>query len=329
MLTSLSDWNKLVDSHSDAHVMQHGAWGEFKTKFGWSAYRICNRGSGAQILIRDLPFGFRFAYIPKGPIGHDWKNLFPELREFCKRQKAFALKIEPNGWESELEKIEEIPDDFYASSSIQPRRTIIVDLKLSEDEILNRMKQKTRYNIRLAAKKEVVVKISSDVKMFYELMLRTGERDQFGIHSLDYYQSAYDIFAKYGSCKLFMASYKRIPLAGLMLFIQGSKAWYFYGASTDEGREKMPTYLLQWEAMRWAKKMGCQEYDLWGIPDEDEPTLEREFTNRSNGLWGVYRFKRGFGGKLCRSMGAWDYIYSPLRYKIFLLMLKLRKVQLG
>lgn len=329
MLTSLSEWNKLVEANSNAHVMQHGAWGEFKSQFGWSAYRITNRDSGAQILIRDLPLGFRLAYIPKGPVGGNWKNLLPELHEFCKKKKVFVLRIEPNGWDSGSKQIVEMPEGFFQSTPIQPRRTIVVDLGCSEDEILMRMKQKTRYNIRLAIKKEVIVTRSKDVNKFYELMLKTGERDQFGIHSLNYYQNAYDIFSNYRSCELFLALHKGIPLAGLMVFVHGSRAWYFYGASNDQARDRMPTYLLQWEAMRWAKKTGCLEYDLWGVPDEDEPTLEKEFANRSDELWGVYRFKRGFGGQLRRSLGSWDYIYSPLRYQLFLLILKLRKIQLA
>lgn len=79
----------------------------------------------------------------------------------------------------------------------------------------------------------------------------------------------------------------------------------------------MPTYLLQWEAMRWAKEQGCREYDLWGVPDTDEETLETGFSDRSDGLWGVYRFKRGFGGTLMRSAGAWDHPYIPLIYPFY------------
>jgi peptidoglycan pentaglycine glycine transferase (the first glycine) len=329
MLTTLQNWNKFIEAKSDAHVMQHGAWGEFKSQFGWSAFRITDQDCGAQLLIRDLPLGFKFAYIPKGPVGENWEKLLPEIHEFCKKKKVFALRMEPNSWVSESKQRTELPNGFLQSNPIQPSRTIIVDLGCNEDEILMRMKQKTRYNIRLATKKEVVVNRSNDIKKFYEIMMRTGERDQFGIHSLTYYQNAYDIFSKYQACELFLASHQGKPLAGLMLFIQGSWAWYFYGASNEQARDRMPTYLLQWEAMRWAKKMGCQKYDLWGVPDEDEPTLEKEFSNRSDGLWGVYRFKRGFGGELRRSVGAMDYIYSPLRYQLFQFILKLRRIQLG
>ena len=102
-----------------------------------------------------------------------------------------------------------------------------------------------------------------------------------------------------------------------MVFYQGWRAWYFYGASSDEERNRMPAYLLQWEAMRWARLHGCREYDLWGVPDEDESVLEANFTGRSDGLWGVYRFKRGFGGKLARSVGAWRRVYNPALYRLY------------
>jgi lipid II:glycine glycyltransferase (peptidoglycan interpeptide bridge formation enzyme) len=103
-----------------------------------------------------------------------------------------------------------------------------------------------------------------------------------------------------------------------MVARSGDQAYYLYGASTDEERNRMPTYLLQWEAMKWAMARGCKEYDLWGVPDEDEPTLEASFEERHDGLWGVYRFKRGFGGELRRAAQALDRIYNPLLYKLYL-----------
>jgi lipid II:glycine glycyltransferase (peptidoglycan interpeptide bridge formation enzyme) len=179
------------------------------------------------------------------------------------------------------------------------------------------MKQKTRYNIRLAEKKEVVIRESDDIDAFYALMQTTGERDQFGVHSREYYQRAYDLFAPAGNCTLLLAEYHHQPLAGLMVFAHGRRAWYFYGASSNQERHRMPAYLLQFQAMRWAAARGCEIYDLWGIPDFDEEVLEREFSNREDGLWGVYRFKRGFGGEIRRSIGAWDKVYQPLLYRLY------------
>jgi lipid II:glycine glycyltransferase (peptidoglycan interpeptide bridge formation enzyme) len=145
----------------------------------------------------------------------------------------------------------------------------------------------------------------------------TGGRDAFGVHSYAYYQRAYDLFHPRGKCELFVAEFEGKPLAAMMVFAHGKRAWYFYGASANEHRERMPTYLVQWEAMRWARAQGCLDYDLWGVPDADEKTLEDNFTSRNDGLWGVYRFKRGFGGRLCRSLDPWDRVYKPGLYTLY------------
>ena len=180
------------------------------------------------------------------------------------------------------------------------------------------MKQKTRYNIRLAGRKGVVVRqgTEADLPMFYRLSQVTSTRDGFGIHSLAYYQAAFRLFSP-EQCVLLIAEYENDPLAALMAFSFGQRAYYFYGASVNSHRNLMPTYLIQWAAIRWAKQQGCTWYDLWGIPDEDPATLDAEFSTRNDGLWGVYRFKRGFGGQVVRSVGANDYIYNPVLYKLY------------
>ncbi len=116
---------------------------------------------------------------------------------------------------------------------------------------------------------------------------------------------AYDLLHPKEMGELLVAEYEGKPLAALFVARNGNRAYYLYGASTDEERNRMPTYLLQWEAMKWAKARGCEEYDLWGVPDEDEATLEANFETRHDGLWGVYRFKRGFGGQLNALYRPW------------------------
>jgi lipid II:glycine glycyltransferase (peptidoglycan interpeptide bridge formation enzyme) len=180
------------------------------------------------------------------------------------------------------------------------------------------------WNSDLADRKGVTVQPWNDILAFTAMTLETAERDQFGAHSHAYFQRAYDLFQPSAECELFVAEIEGEPVAAMMVFARGQRAWYFYGASLSIHREKMPTYLLQWEAMRWAKSRGCTSYDLWGIPDADEKTLEDQFTSRSDGLWGVYRFKRGFGGQILRSMGAWDLPYSPMLNQLYQLALRLR-----
>jgi lipid II:glycine glycyltransferase (peptidoglycan interpeptide bridge formation enzyme) len=203
----------------------------------------------------------------------------------------------------------------------------MVDLRGNDEQILNRMKQKTRYNIRLALKKGVVVRASSDMETFQRLMQVTGERDTFAVHSIEYYRQAYELFTPRGECQLLIAEYQGEPLAALLVFAHGRRAWYLYGASGNERRDFMPTYLLQWEAMRWARSLGCEMYDLWGVPDEDYETLETNFSQRSDGLWGVYRFKRGFGGSLLRAAGPWDRVYRPVLYAFYRWWAKSRSAQ--
>jgi lipid II:glycine glycyltransferase (peptidoglycan interpeptide bridge formation enzyme) len=257
------------------------------------------------------------AYLAKGPIGENWDGLWLEVDAVCRRRHAIFLKVEPDLW-TESTGIELPPRGFRLSPhSIQPPRTLLVDLHGEEEAILGHMKQKTRYNIKLAQKKGVTVQPSVELEVFHRLMQVTGGRDAFGVHSLSYYQRAYELFHTRDACELLLAKYEDEPLAGLMVFAQGPRAWYLFGASSNEHRDRMPTYLLQWEAMRWARGRGCTEYDLWGVPDADENTLETEFTHRSDGLWGVYRNKRGFGGKLCRAAGPWDRVYSPLAYRLY------------
>jgi lipid II:glycine glycyltransferase (peptidoglycan interpeptide bridge formation enzyme) len=310
---SKDDWDRFLARYPDAHLLQSSAWGELKAGFGWEPTWVAAGDAGAQVLFRRLPLGYTLAYIPKGPLGENWAGLWPEVDLLCRARKAVFLKVEQDTWEGE--EIDLSDEGFLPlAHAIQPLRTQLLDISDSEDEILGRMKQKTRYNIRLAGKKEVVVKPSADIQAFSSMMDVTGQRDDFGVHSLDYYQRAYDLFHPQDACELLVAEYEGQPLAGLMVFAWGKRAWYLYGASTNQERNRMPTYLLQWEAIRWAKEKGCTQYDLWGVPDEDDETLEANFTDRNDGLWGVYRFKRGFGGEVKRAALAWDKVYNPILY---------------
>jgi lipid II:glycine glycyltransferase (peptidoglycan interpeptide bridge formation enzyme) len=324
-----SAWDKLVAAAPGGHVLQSWAWGELKARFGWRVRRVAVDGGLAQVLFRSLPGGLgTVAYVPKGPLAdYDYvgpfRALLDAIRPLARKERALCLKIEP-----ELEDTPALTEQLRAlglrpsPQVIQPRRTILVDLTADREELLRRMKQKTRYNVRLAARKGVAVRAGSeaDLASFYDLMEATAQRDGFGIHARGYYEAAHRLFVEAGQGRLLLAEYEGQLLAGLVVLGVGGgsgTACYMYGASSDEHRNLMPTYLLQWEAMLWAKEQGYQEYDLWGVPDEDEATLEAEFTKRNDGLWGVYRFKRGFGGRLVRTTGAWDLVYAPLRYRLY------------
>jgi len=332
-------WDRFVAGYPDAHILQTSTWGTFKSQFGWTDERIgLVRGSdliaGAQVLYRRLPASLgHLAYIPKGPLV-DWADaaevgaLLTALDRAARARGAIALTIEPDLPDEQLHRERLRALGFHPApfSSVQPRRTIIVDISPDEEAIMAGMKSKTRYNVRLAARKGVTVQeaTEADLPTFDALMTATAERDRFGVHTPAYYEAAYRLFAPREQARLLLAEVAGEAVAAVMVFALPPRAWYFYGASSDAHREKMPTYLLQWEAMRWAKSRGCTTYDLWGIPDADEATLEAEFTQRQDGLWGVYRFKRGFGGHLMRSAGAWDRVYAPARYRLYRWTLSVR-----
>jgi lipid II:glycine glycyltransferase (peptidoglycan interpeptide bridge formation enzyme) len=317
-LPQLNNWIEFLTDYPGAHLLQSPQWGELKASFGWEVERLSLEHAGAQVLFRRLPLGYSLAYIPKGPIGKWLPDLLPELDKLCRRRRVFVLKIEPDSV-SNPSLMDQLMEHGFVSNPyvIQPRRTLIVNLEGDEDQILAQMHQKTRYNIRLASRKGVEVHPWRDLDAFGRMILETAARDQFGAHVPAYYKRAYELFHPKGECEVFVASYEDQPLAALMVFFQGTRSWYLYGASTTQHRNLMPNYLLQWEAMRWARSCGCTQYDLWGVPDEDLEYLETEFTSRQDGLWGVYRFKRGFGGDLVRSAGAWDRPYNKPLYWIY------------
>jgi len=333
MILTSEEWNLSLKQFSDAHILQTAEWGDLKSNYSWKPVRFSEGGCYAQILFRRLPGGFSIGYIPKGPLGRDSKEFWLELIKIGNHNRAIMIKIEPDDLFTETSQLNTPMDigNFVSSRPIQPAQTIVLDINGDERTILDRMKQKTRYNIHLAEKKGISVQVSNDIRSFHQMMITTGSRDGFGTHSYDYYQKAYDLFSTRGKCVLLKAGYGNVDLAAVMLFCNGRRCWYFYGASTDIERNRMPVYLLQWEAIRWAKAQGCEYYDLWGIPDAPEFVLEDEFSTRSDGLWGVYRFKRGFGGKIVKTPESMDLILQPQMYKMLMWWLKFRNrgVEIG
>jgi lipid II:glycine glycyltransferase (peptidoglycan interpeptide bridge formation enzyme) len=329
-----AEWDEFVTHHPRGSILQTTRWAQLKNHFGWRSHRVWLRRegelvAGAQILFRSAALGMaRIAYIPHGPLV-DWEDdeqvdvLLNQIDLAAYEHRAGLLKMEPLLWQRDMPPAEwEALCDRHEcnpdTDTIQPPRTLIVDLQPSEEDILMAMKQKTRYNIRLSGRKDVEVRqgTMADIPIFNGLMQITGQRDDFEIHEPSYYKTAFEIFAP-DHAAMFIAEYEERPLAAIMVFAAGKTAAYLYGASSSEERQRMPTYALQWAAMCWAKERGCTEYDLWGVPDYPKEELEDNFIERSDGLWGVYRFKRGFGGELRRTVGAADRVYNKLLYRLY------------
>jgi len=325
---SPEEWDDFVISKG-GHLLQSWGWGEFKKRFGWEVMRLVTYDEPGQvvegvvqILLRDLPGG-KIAYVPKGPVTDPededtFTSMLTLSRDFGRDKGALFLKVEPDREEdSSLNETFQQGRFRPVKYAIQPRSTIVVSLEGDLEEILMRMKSKTRYNIRLAERKGVTVREGKeeDISLFYRLLEETGERDSFGVHEEEYYLQAWRIFAPQEGVKLLLAHYGEELLAALMVFAFGSRAWYLYGASSNRHRNRMPNHLLQWRAMCWAKERGCSTYDLWGIPEEAglEQEEDMEAVLKRRGLWGVYRFKRGFGGRVVR-YASYDYVYSRFFY---------------
>ncbi len=252
------------------------------------------------------------AYVPKGPVlDYGDPNILAQmlamLRAFAAECRVISLKIEPELVEPSDIATSLVEFGLRPASPVQMRSSIWVDLSATEDEILARQKQKTRYNTRLAERKGVIVEAAraDDLEEWYEMYELTAKRDGFVIYRLEYYRRVLDILGESGLARLLLARHDGDLLAGIIVFRFGRLAQYMYGASSNEKRNLMAPYLLQWEGMRWAKHEGATIYDLWGIPDRLEETED---------LWGVYRHKRGYGGEIVRYIGAFDIVQSPLRH---------------
>ncbi len=301
--------------------------------------------AAAMILQRSLPIGgfvarLRILYVPKGPL-LDWsdaslrRQVLDDLHGIARKSGAIFIKIDPNVILGEGISGEpgaqtnptgqEVLNDLkvrgwqYSSDQIQFRNTVWVDLSGTEEAILARMKQKTRYNIHLAERKGVKVRLGglADINLLYRMYAETSQRDGFVIRDENYYGRVWKTFLANLSeqadtplpcAQPLIAEVAGEAVAALIPVRFAGAAWYLYGMSRELHREKMPNYLLQWEAMRWAKQAGCLVYDLWGAPDD--------FTEQDS-MWGVYRFKEGLGGRVIRSIGAWDLPVRPLLYRLY------------
>lgn len=286
-----------------------------------------------QIISRGFAARLSILYAPKGPL-MDWtdeslcKRVLDDLQSFAKKEGAIFLKIDPDvvlgrGVPGGVDEVTEnggqaVRSDLKrrgwveSSDQIQFRNTVIVDLSAGEEDILMRMKQKTRYNIRLAEKKSVALRVGKleDLGLLYKMYAETSVRDGFVIRDENYYMTVWKIFMKSAepSAVPLIAEVDGEPVAAIFVFMFAGRAYYVYGMSRSVHREKMPTYLLQWEAMKLAKSRGCSTYDLWGAPDAFD---------ESDSMWGVYRFKEGLGGGVVRTLGAYDFASSKFWYSMY------------
>ncbi len=341
MSMNREEWNQIVGQFDQPSLLQTWEWGQVKAKFGWEMDTLTWRDDEARlqaaalVLKREqtLPIigkKLKIIYVPKGPLMADWNHpmrekVLQDLVEYARREGAVYLKMDPEivtargfpenpDYERDPHSAELIRKLWQSGwrlskQQIQFKNTFWIDLRPSEEELLAAMKQKTRYNIRLAEKKGVIIRegAGDDLKHIYKMYAETANRDGFIIRPQEYYLTLWETFMKAGMATPLLAEVEGVTIAGLFLFYFGKRSWYIYGMSSNLHREKMPNYLLQWEAMRFSKARGCTTYDLWGAPDN---------FSEADRMWGVYKFKEGLGGFIVQTEGALDFPVKGFEYKI-------------
>jgi lipid II:glycine glycyltransferase (peptidoglycan interpeptide bridge formation enzyme) len=254
---------------------------------------------------QELKPNFVYYYSPRGPVIADKENeVWQFLATYFKSQGATFWRVEPT----------QIPNNlkFKKTIDLQPHQTLLLDLDVSEEELLAQMHQKTRYNIRLAQKKGVTIiesNLPQDFDNFWALMTATGERDGFKIHNKKHYHNL--ATANPNFIKLFLAYHHDKCLAAGLWSFYGNKVTYLHGASDHQARQLMAPYLLQWELIKKAKDEAYSYYDFFGIDAQKWP--------------GVTRFKLGFGGRVIDYAGTYDLVFKKSPYFLYNLMRRLRR----
>ena len=309
-------WDALVESTGRPHILQSRAWADVKRPGGWESRRIVVERSGelvglAQVLLKEIALGQRYAYAPRGPLvrepAHIGDIALAIARELA-GGRAAALLLDP-----------ELPEEHRISDSlrragclpgrflVQPRRTLVLDVSREPDALMGEMRKKTRQYIRKAERDGVDTEESDDIGAFYEVQRAVAARVGFGIHDRAYFDTLWGVLAPRGRAHLFFARYRGARVAALLALRWGPYAWEMFGGPTGEHAETRPFYLLKWRAMLRLRQLGVRSYDMWGLAEsgsDDDP------------LSGVENFKLGFGGEPRTYVGAWE---APVREALFFL----------
>ena len=318
-----NELNNFASKQKHSQFLQAWQWGEFHKIVSDGSWRIGVQDDSGEtvavltIIKKNLPMGKNYFYCPRGPIVKDeirrmkdklenaLNSLFTEARKIAKAEGAMFLRIEP------IFEIADLNISLNKTLDIQPSKTSILDLSRSEDAILKNMHQKTRYNIRLASKKDLKFISAGKERFgdFWKLMNETGTRDNFRLHGRNYYEAMLDLDPEF--IKLLLIEYKGKVIAANIVSFFGDTVTYMHGGSSNEDRNLMAPYLLQWETIKLAKKKGYKHYDFYGVDEERWP--------------GVTRFKKGFGGDKVSYPGTFDLAFDAGWYNVYKMVRKVRR----
>jgi lipid II:glycine glycyltransferase (peptidoglycan interpeptide bridge formation enzyme) len=333
IITDCQLWNDFVGASACCNVTQSYEWGELAHHLGCSevlrvgivddAGQLC---AAMLVLVMHAPIlKSTYFYAPRGPVIDDPEGpalalLLNFIKVEARKRQAFMLKVEPSIPDGDLRWLKAFQRRGFRPNpyATHVRHEWVLDIRPSEQALLAEMKEKWRYNIRLASRKGVTVRqgqSQADLDTFYHIYETTSVRDQFFIHDKSHYQDILRMFGEKNRSVLLLAEYDRQAIAGTITVSLGRWSWYMFGASANEHRERMPNHLLQWSAIQWARSQGCWYYNFRGIPDT---LVEGEE------LWGVYVFKRGFGGYPIRFLETHDLVYQPLLYEAYRCLLEVK-----
>lgn len=322
------NYHNFIINHAQGHFLQLLEWGRVKEQMGWEPLPLVLEEDGeikASILLlkKRLPIPLLnkcILYSPRGPVidladASLFKALNEGISKVAKEEGAILLKIDPDVAHDDMGfanllikngfKKNETGLDF---EGVQPNFVFRLDITPDEDTLLANMHSKWRYNIRLASRRGVTIREANskdDLKVFYDILVETAKRDDFLIRGYEYFEWIWDYLVENDYAQIFLADYEGEVISATLALITGNKAWYLYGASSNDYRNVMPNYLIQWTMIKWAKAHNATLYDFRGVSgdlDEDNP------------LYGLYRFKKGFGGDFTEFIGEWDQVYSPFFY---------------
>lgn len=291
------NWNNRV-----SHPLQSWEWGEFRKKMGVDVVRLIADQERWQLTFHRVPYTpWTIGYFPKGPVPS--QQMVETLKDLGREKRAIFIQLEPNTTAT----FKLLPPSHHP---LFTKFTFVLDLTKSEEELLSVMHSKTRYNIKVAQKNNVLIKQDHSQEAFAQylkLSQQTTQRQGFYAHNRLYHERMWQTLHKAGIASLWSATYKGSTLAAWIIFAFKDTIYYPYGASSREHREAMAPSLLLWEITRWGKSNGYNKFDLWGALGPNP--------NEKDRWYGFHRFKAGFNPALVECIGSYDLIVSPFLYK--------------
>ena len=322
-------WEDFVFSTNEANFLQSWAWGEFHKALGKTINRTGfytnNKLAGVMLSVVEPARRGKYLTVPGGPI-INWQNnnlinaFLQQIKTVAKGNNCVFVRVRPQLKSDEFSKnlfrslgFKKAPIHLHAELTSQ------LNLTKSEEELIAQMRKATRYEVRKAMKEGIQVSISTnenEIKKFYDLQIETAKRQKFVPFSYKFLYEQFKVFAENQNALLYRAEFEKKLLAQAFVIFYGKEAVYHYGASTDEGRHHPGAYLIQWEAIKEAKRRGMTRYNFWGVAPENK---------RDHRFSGLSLFKRGFGGEDFEYLSAQDLIINYPKYLINYVIESIRK----